>query len=157
MRYLRWIICCLLVGTNTQAQNVLPPVSIKDMPMTKLRIDPTYARGGRASQVFDTVVFTPLETRKDVVVGFTHNLQISKNYFVFFDQDLKGLYVFYKNGKYKASVTKLPLANWNKQDDGYLFQDFYLDKKTERIFVLYNDRSKENAKWLAVFSRKDNC
>ena len=152
MRYCLLLIVGLLATFCVFAQNNLPTVFVKDVPSMKLRIDPTYARGGRTSQIFDTVIYTPLETRKDVVVGFTHNLQVSTHYFVFFDQDFKGIYIFYRNGKYKTSINKLPIANWNKQEDGYMFQDFYLDKKSERIFVLYNDKSRENNRWMAIFS-----
>ncbi|PZP46286.1 MAG: hypothetical protein DI598_12255 [Pseudopedobacter saltans] len=147
-----FLIGFLIVICVANAQNQLPSVTVKDVPMTKLRIDPTYARGGRASQVFDTVIYTPLETREDVVVGFTYNFQISEHYFVFFDYDLKGIVVFDKNGKYKTSITKLPLANWDKQRDGGKLNAFYLDKVSERIFVLYNDKLTDNYQWLAIFS-----
>lgn len=152
MRCLLLLIVNMCLASYLDAQNNLPPVAVKDVPVVKLRIDPNYARGGRTSQIFDTVIYTPLETRKDVVVGYTHNLQVSKHYFVFFDQDLKGLYVFNRDGKYKTSINKLPLPNWDKQEDGYMFQDFYFDKATERIFVFYRDKTKENPKWLAIFS-----
>ncbi|MBS1605321.1 MAG: 6-bladed beta-propeller [Bacteroidetes bacterium] len=122
----------------------------KSQTGTTLRIDPKYARGGSASQLFDEIKYIPLESRKESTFGSVQRLQVSRHYFAFFDYSTKAVYVFEKNGKFKGRIGSLPLPG-NVDALAMAMYGFVLNTVTETIFIVYDKGDKRHTKRLAVF------
>lgn len=127
---------------------------------TILRIEPKYAIGGTASQMFDEINYIPLETTKESTFSSVQNLQVSKNYFVFFDYETKADYIFTKNGKFSGKIIKLPtkIGGFDKPESyQYSFlslRNFVLDVTSEHIYITYYGDDKINSLHLAVYDPK---
>jgi hypothetical protein len=119
-----------------------------------LRIDPRYARGGNASQFFDSVTYIPLETTKESLFGDIQHLQVSRHYFAFYDYDTKCIFIFDKQGKFHGKIGLSALRK--NYVPGQLFsglENFTLDKFSENVFIVYDDGgSIDGMKELAVFN-----
>jgi hypothetical protein len=71
---------------------------------TTLRIDPSSARGGTVSQLFDEVNFIPLETIKESLFGRIDQLEVTDKYFVILDDNTNSILIFDKTGKFHAKI-----------------------------------------------------
>ena len=78
--------------------------SAAQVPVTKLRINPDFARGGSISQYFEEVEFIPLETTKASLFGDIYKLEITSDNFIISDFDTKSVLIFDKQGKYSAKI-----------------------------------------------------
>lgn len=92
----------------------------------KIYIDPAYARGGTASEVFDTVAFIPLETTKESLFGEIWKMELTDDYYVIFDQNTNAILVFQKNGKFHAKIT-------GKMLKGHIASNFTVDQEQKLI------------------------
>ena len=118
--------------------------------LTSIRISPRDAMGGNVADFCDSLRYIPLETKKESIFGFISHLQVSDSFFVFFDYDMKAIFIFDKNGKYISKIRELPVDDWTA-DKYNVLSRFQLDKSTNEINVLYHNYRK-NSHWLVVFS-----
>lgn len=116
MRTIIHFICCLLLVSTVTGQNLV-----------NLRIDPDNARGGTASQIFDSVSFIPLETTKQSLFGKIDQLEVTDQYFIILDQQSHSILIFDKKGKYHAKIQ--PNA------PGKLLDYFTLDRDNHQILT----------------------
>jgi len=95
--------------------------------ITKIRINPEVANGGKFSELFDSVEFIPLETTKESLFGTTNKLVITDSSYVVGDFDTKSVYFFSINGKFLNKV-KLPF-------DDRLIMDISLEADKQRVAI----------------------
>ncbi|ACU64045.1 6-bladed beta-propeller [Chitinophaga pinensis] len=118
--------------------------------LTSIRVSPRDAMGGNVADFCDSVRYIPLETKKESIFGFISHLQVSDNYFVFFDYDTKAIYIFSKQGKYISKIRELPVDDWTA-DKYNVLSRFQLNKTNDEINVVYHNYRK-NSHWLVVFA-----
>ena len=109
--------------------------------MVTLRIDPQNARGASVSQIFDKVVFIPLETTKESLFGSINDLKIVKNQFVVFDYDTKAVLIFGRDGKFKGKI-----------DASKISKDAADKSKTELYGYRIADENQDSV--IAIYSNK---
>lgn len=95
--------CCLLTGVvfSVAAQRIIPVDSSKAQI---LRIDPSNAMGGNASDFFTEVNYIPLETTDESLFGSISKLEITDDYFFIFDYNTHAILIFNKDGKFHAKI-----------------------------------------------------
>ncbi|MFD2873337.1 6-bladed beta-propeller [Mucilaginibacter ximonensis] len=115
--------CCLLLGTvrYTTAQKIIPVDSSKAQI---LRIDPSNAMGGNASDFFTEVNYIPLETTDESLFGSINKLVVTDDYFIILDHNTRSILIFNKNGKFHTKI---------KGTDGAPIWDFSVNKFTKEI------------------------
>lgn len=69
-----------------------------------IRIDPSTARGGTASQIFESIDFIPLETNKESLFGTINQLEIADSLIFILDISSRSLYIFRKDGTFKIKI-----------------------------------------------------
>ncbi len=99
--------------------------AIAQQPQT-LRIDPAFATGVPASQVFEEINYIPLETTRESLFGTINQLEINDQYFIIFDRSTNAILLFDKLGKFHAKI----IGN-----GGDIFT-FTYEKEERRIRVL---------------------
>jgi hypothetical protein len=115
-----------------------------------LRIAPDNARGGTASQIFDSIKFIPLETTKESLFGAIDQLEVTDSLFIILDRRSRSILVFTRNGKLHTRITS---GGTDK-----FFSFFTIDRNKNQIIVINN-----YAKGLLVydfegkFLRKELC
>ena len=109
-----WILITISSFANAQT-------SIIDTSKTKiLRVDPKYAIGVTASQLFDEVTFLPLETSQKSMFGAISQMEVARDCYIIYDQDTGYILLFGLNGsfknkfKVKIELTHTNTANWMK-------------------------------------------
>ncbi len=115
-----------------------------------LRIDPKYARGATASELFDEITYIPLESTKESTFGSAQRLQVSQHCFAFFDYSTKSVFIFDKMGKFNGRIGSLPMLN-NTDQLAMALYNFVLNMSSEEIYVVYDVGDKKHRKRLAVF------
>ncbi|PZP39719.1 MAG: hypothetical protein DI598_19780 [Pseudopedobacter saltans] len=95
-----------------------------------MRINPDDAMGGTVSQLFGSVRYVPLETTADCLFGGVTHLQVSTNFYAFYDMDTKHIYVFGRDGKFRYKIGQLYINM-----DLNFFSSFWLDPKNEHIRI----------------------
>jgi hypothetical protein len=105
--YLGILIFCLLASNQLKSQNI----KIDSSYVKILRVDPAQAQGARISQIFDEVIFIPLETTKESLFGSISQLKSTTLNFVVWDNDTKSILIFNKDGKFKAKIKKSSIFN----------------------------------------------
>lgn len=105
---------------------------------TALHIDPESAMGGKALQIFDSITYIPLENTKESTFGSMEHLQVSKNYFIFFDNGTKAILVFNKNGKLHGKITAANIPGMAR-NNSFLLADFVVNQFSENIYLYYNN------------------
>jgi hypothetical protein len=109
------------------------PIQGQDQPITKrIRIDPSSAMGGTASQYIDKIQFITFQTTPKSAFGNIDQLEITDKYFIILDRETKAILIFNKQGQFHA---KIEAAKISPQDPS--FYDFYLDKQKNLIEVDY--------------------
>lgn len=131
---------------------LLPDLGLKAQTNHTLRIDPTYARGGKASQFFDEISFVPLETTKESSFGILQNIQVSEHYIAFADISTSTLFVFKKDGHFHSKITELPSMSRATRGFFQALSGFILQPGSENISIVYGGRDKTGSRHLAVFS-----
>jgi hypothetical protein len=101
---------------------------------TTLRIDPDNARGGGVSDVFDSLVYIPLETKRESIFGDIDKLELSDDFFIILDHNTDAIYLFKKDGTFHA---KISLEKWlktiNKEMGG--IRDFTVNNDRKEVIV----------------------
>jgi hypothetical protein len=97
------VICGLFFGTifGLSAQKIIPVDSSKAQI---LRIDPSNAMGGNASDFFSEVNYIPLETTEQSLFGSISKLVITEDYFIILDRNTNSILIFNKNGKFHTKI-----------------------------------------------------
>ena len=95
-----------------------------------LRIDPDNARGGTATQIFDSVRFIPLETTKESLFGSIDQLEVTDSFFIILDTRGHSILLFRRNGSF---FTRISTGGGDK----YFFY-FTLDRSAGEIIVTNN-------------------
>src|SRR5689334_22569280 len=95
--------CCLpvILISSAVAQRIIPVDSSKT---ETLRIDPSNAVGGNASDFFTEVNYIPLETTGESLFGSISKLEITDDYFIIFDYNTHAILIFNKDGKFHAKI-----------------------------------------------------
>jgi len=97
------IACCLFISiaNNVSAQKIIPVDSSRTQI---LRIDPSNAMGGNASDFFTEVNYIPLETTNESLFGSISKLVITDDYFIILDRNTSSILIFNKAGKFHAKI-----------------------------------------------------
>ncbi len=95
--------------------------------ITTLRIDPDNARGGTASQIFDSLQFIPLETTKESLFGSIDQLEVTDSLFFILDIRSRSVLIFRRDGSLHARI----ISDGPNKYFGY----FALDRKANRIII----------------------
>ncbi|MBS1666700.1 MAG: 6-bladed beta-propeller [Bacteroidetes bacterium] len=95
-----------------------------------IRVSPDNAHGGTASQIFDSIQFTPLETTKESLFGSIDQLEVTDSFFIILDKRGKSILLFYRNGKLHTRIT-------TGGQDKY-FNYFTVNRNNRQIIVSNN-------------------
>lgn len=95
----------------------------------QIKIDPTYARGGPASQVFDEIEFIPLETSKESLFGKVVKMEVTDSLLVVSDIDTRSILFFSRGGMF---LRKIDPAKYNIKN---LSPEFTIDREKGEIIV----------------------
>jgi hypothetical protein len=91
----------LLSGMKVIAQTI---IQVDSSHASTIRLDPSNAVGGVASDFFSEVNYIPLETTKESVFGSIAKLEITDDYYIILDNNTKSILIFTKTGKYHAKI-----------------------------------------------------
>ncbi|MES2810363.1 MAG: 6-bladed beta-propeller [Bacteroidota bacterium] len=92
---------CLLCGIKVKAQKIIPVDSSK---VETLRIDPSNAVGGVASDFFTEINYVPLETTDESLFGSISKLVVTEDYYIILDHNTHSILIFTKAGKFHAKI-----------------------------------------------------
>lgn len=95
-----------------------------------LRIDPDNARGGIASQLFDSIEFIPLQTTKESLFGSIDQLEITDSFFIILDFRSHSILLFTRDGKFHCRIRP-------EGSDKFLGY-FSINRKANQIIVTNN-------------------
>jgi hypothetical protein len=95
--------------------------------------------GNSISDLFNEVLYTPLETTKESLFGRIDQLLVSKNYFFILDYDTNSIFIFFKNGKFH---TKISGGSVNKSESPIGIRSFQIDTLRSEVFFKFG-KSKE--------------
>ena len=94
--------CVLLcVASYAKAQRIIPVDSSKAQT---LRLDPSNAMGGNASDIFTEINYIPLETTEESLFGSISKLVVTEDYFIILDNNTRSILLFNKNGKFHKKI-----------------------------------------------------
>lgn len=109
---------------------IIIPACLAAQPMTILRIDPDNARGGTASEIFDSIRFIPLETTDKSLFGSIDQMEVTDLYFIILDVRSHSILVFDKKGHlHTRIVTPGP---------GKRFSFFTINRNAGEIIAINN-------------------
>ena len=100
-------------------------INVDSSHVMTLRVDPSNAVGGVASDFFSEVNYIPLETTKESVFGSISKLEITDDYYVILDNNTHAILVFTKAGKFHAKIK----SSQNSQNYIYNFSINKWDKQ----------------------------
>jgi hypothetical protein len=120
----------LSLGCGQKQNTKWVEASIKLYP-----VDPSKAEKIYASAIFDSIVYIPLESSNEVVVGEISKLEIVDSLFYILDTKAKTIWCFNQKGKY---INKIAKRGQGPGEYVSLF-DFTVDRVNNHILVL--DRS----------------
>ncbi|MGF7081126.1 6-bladed beta-propeller [Mucilaginibacter sp. UYCu711] len=97
------VFVCLLFGAESTvlAQKV---IKVDSSHVMTLRVDPSNAMGGNASDFFTEVNYIPLETTDQSLFGSINKLVVTDDYFIILDRNTRSILIFNKNGKFHAKI-----------------------------------------------------
>jgi hypothetical protein len=127
-----FVLFCLLV-TSSYAVKAQKIIKVDSSKVTTIRLDPSNAMGGVASDFFTEVNYIPLETTKESIFGSIAKLEITDDYYIILDHNTHSILIFTKAGKFHAkiksnqgennSIWSFSVNKWTKQiiftRDGY--------------------------------------
>lgn len=99
-------------------------IKVDSSNVLTIRIDPSNAVGGVASDFFSEVNYIPLETTKESVFGSIYKLEITDDYYIILDQNTHSILIFTKAGKFHAKIK----SSQNSQNYIYNFSVNKWDK-----------------------------
>jgi hypothetical protein len=112
-----------------------------DAPVKLHPVDPGIAEKVYASKIFDSIVYVPLETTDQAIVGRITKLEAADSLLYFLDRQTNTIWCFNQKGQYVSHI--------HKQGQGpgeYItISDFAVDKVNNLIAVL--DRSMRKILW----------
>ncbi|TDQ08513.1 6-bladed beta-propeller [Pedobacter metabolipauper] len=79
-------------------------VTLVSTNVTRLRVDPSNASGGSASDIFEGAIYIPLETTKESTFGQISQLEVTDEYFIIRDENTNSILFFTKAGKFHAKI-----------------------------------------------------
>jgi hypothetical protein len=122
---------CLLIlsGSALLAQKV---IKVDSSHVMTLRVDPSNAVGGVASDFFTEVNYIPLETTKESLFGSISQLEITEDYYIIFDYNTHCILLFTKAGKFHTKI---------KSTESSPIYNFSINKWTKQI-IFSRDRYK---------------
>lgn len=88
-------------SSQVKGQKVIP---IDTSNVQILRIDPSNATGGNASEIFESIKYIPLQTTKESLFGKIGQLEITDQYFIILDQSTNSILFFNKDGTYHHKI-----------------------------------------------------
>ncbi|WP_457126435.1 6-bladed beta-propeller [Mucilaginibacter sp. HD30] len=100
-------------------------IKVDSSDVKTLRIDPSNAVGGVASDFFSEVNYIPLETTKESLFGSISKLEITDDYFIILDYNTHAILIFTKAGKFHAKIK----SSQNSQNYIYNFSVNKWDKQ----------------------------
>jgi hypothetical protein len=113
---------CLFIvaATPVLAQKV---IKVDSSHVKTLRIDPSNAVGGVASDFFAEVNYIPLETTNESLFGSISKLEITEDYYIILDQNTHCVLIFTRAGKFhtkiksseKSPIWDFSVNKWAKQ------------------------------------------
>lgn len=112
---------------QVSAQTVLP---VDTAHAVTIRIDPSNANGGTASEVFESVNYIPLETTKESLFGRIDQLEVTRDYFLILDQNTNSILIFKRDGKFHAKISG---GKYTMQEYFKRIRDFKVNKWTGEI------------------------
>jgi hypothetical protein len=120
-----FVLFCLLVASSyaVKAQKV---IKVDSSHVTTIRVDPSNAVGGVASDFFSEVNYIPLETTKESLFGSIAKLVITDEYYIVLDNNTHSILLFTKAGKYHAKIK-------SSQGESNTIWDFSVNKWTKQI------------------------
>jgi len=92
-----------------------------------LRMDPSNANGGNASDIFDKIEYIPLETTTESTFGSVRQLEIVDDYFIILDHNTNCILIFDRRGKYLSKI------KGKKDNPNYKIWDFTINRWTKEI------------------------
>lgn len=97
------LLLCLFIlpGYNVLAQK---KIKVDSSHVKTLRIDPSNAMGGVASDFFTEVNYIPLETTKESLFGSIAKLIVTEDYYIILDHNTYSILIFTKTGKFHAKI-----------------------------------------------------
>ena len=102
--------------------------------VTTLRIDPDLASAGTAAQIFDSILFVPLETTKESLFGKIDQLEVTDSCFVILDYMSRSILLFDRSGAFHARIR-------TDAEDRY-FSYFTLDRPRNEIIAAIGNEKK---------------
>lgn len=148
--------CCVLMGmaSYVKAQKNIPVDSSK---IQTLRIDPSNAMGGNASDFFTQINYIPLETTEESLFGSIYKLEVTEDYFIIYDYNTHAILIFNKNGKFHAKIT----SNQTTPIGGFVLNRFTKqiiysrDNFKNMIYADYDGKTIETKKFIYSDLAKD--
>lgn len=105
-------------------------VTVKSQNNITIRVDPSQARGGTASEIFQSINFIPLETTKESIFGTIDQLEVFDSLIFILDKSSRAIFIFNSDGTYK---TKINTGGADK-----FFEYFTINKGEKQIAVINN-------------------
>lgn len=136
-------VCCILFFVVISLCHI--GICKADLPFTtdsmtknlEIRIDPTSANEGAAGMLFDSIRYVPLETNRQSEFSTISQLEVSKNYYIILDGNLKTFFFFRKDGSFSHKLatdsTKAPFKTISR---------FAIDKTNDIISFIDPMRSR---------------
>lgn len=107
------------------------PFTILGQKLTTIRIDPTLAKGGFTSDLFNKVNFIPLETTSESLFGQITKLETTEKYFIIHDVETNAILFFNRDGKFYKKI---------KPEKNKYFGDFSVNESDNTISILSSDK-----------------
>ncbi|MBL1408035.1 6-bladed beta-propeller [Sphingobacterium faecale] len=114
-----------------------------DMSRDTLRLPIHQARGGDVGDLFNEVMYVPLEQTSNSIVQEVKDLWVTEEYIIIFDLRGKGILFFDRLGKFKHKIDKVPHCKSCNNGD-FLFVNVFVNKSERLIYASYGT-SKDNA------------
>jgi len=119
-------------SSQVKGQKVIP---IDTSNVQILRIDPSNATGGNASEIFKSIKYIPLQTTKESLFGKIGQLEITDQYFIILDQSTNSILFFNKDGTYHHKI-----KGGNPDFGAQSFDKLNLIRETNELVFLENNK-----------------
>ncbi len=145
--FLKFITSAFLIGMITVlCSSSFPYLSSylsDDISRDTLRLPIHQARGGDVGDIFDEVLYVPLEQTSNSIIQEVKDLWVTEEYIIIFDLRGKGVLFFDRSGKFKHKIDKVPHCRSCSNGD-FLFVNVFVNKSERLIYASYGT-SKDNA------------
>src|SRR6185312_12850172 len=115
-----------------------------------LHVDPDNSRGGTSTEIFDSIIFIPLETTKESLFGSIDQLEVTDSLLIILDISGRSMLFFNRNGTFRYKVTTGGIDKY--------FYYFAVDRLAKEIIVTNNyAKGLLIYDWNGKFLRKEPC